>query len=171
MIVKKENVMYKKIIRYMDYSDTPVERVQEFYFYLSNTELKMMNAKVPGGMGTLFQSMVNDMDSYALLTTIEDLILSAYGKRTPDGTSFIKNDQIKAEFKCSAAYDVLFNEITESPEAFADFIKKIVPMDVQQKIADGEKSGNNNMPEIITEIMKTNPDAANSIPVTPVTQG
>lgn len=161
--------MYKKIIRYTDFSDEPQERVQEFYFFLSTTELKMMNAKVPGGMGQLFQAMVNNMDSYSLLTTIEDIILSAYGKRTPDGTGFTKSEEIRNEFKCSAAYNVLFNEITESPDAFANFIKKIVPSDVQASIAKEETSGNTKMPEIVAEVLKTN-GGSEVATVTPVTR-
>ena len=157
--------MYKRIIKYTDYND--MKRTQEFYFYLSSKDIKMMDAHIDGGLENLLIRMVNDMDNKALLETIEMIILSAYGKRSDDGTTFDKSQETVNKFKYSAAYEQLFDELTESPDAFADFLKKVLPADVQAKIAESEKSGNANMPEIVSEIIKDQ-EAAKVTDISPV---
>ena len=149
--------MLKRIIKYTDYND--VKRTQEHYFYLSTKDIKMIDAKV-GGLESLLVNMVNNMDNKALLETIEMFILSAYGERSADGTVFNKSPEVVNKFKYSAAYEQLFNELTETPEAFSDFLNKVLPADVQNKINEAEKNGTKaNMPEIVSEIIKDQEDS------------
>lgn len=158
--------MLKKIIKYKDYNDA--DRTQEFYFYLSQKDIKMLNAKTEGGIQAKFIKIMNKLDVKELLETVEDLILSAYGERSEDGTRFMKTPEIRENFKYSAAYEKLFDELTDSPEALAEFIKKILPNDVQAKIDAEEAKGNKGqMPELIAEMMKDQ-DAANADNVTSI---
>ncbi len=69
-----------------------------------------------------------------------DLLLKAYGKKSDDGKRFIKSKEISEEFESSAAFsDVLF-DILSTEESAANFIKKLLPDKVRQKVEDQTKA-------------------------------
>lgn len=147
--------MLKKIIKYTDYND--MNRTQEFFFYLSKKDIQKLNAKYEGGIQGRFNIIMNKLDNRLLLETVEDLILSSYGEKSEDGTKFIKNPKVREDFQYSAAYEELFDELTTGDDAadkFSDFLKKILPNDVQAQIAKAEAEGNVEMPELLAEAIK-----------------
>lgn len=139
--------MYKRTIKYTDFNG--VERTQDFYFYLSKTNLTKLNSRVEGGIQNKFEKMINKIDVKELVATVEELILSAYGEKSDDGTRFIHNDQLSTEFSQTPAYDDLFMSLINDPDALADFIKKILPQDLQVKIEEEMAKGN--VPNIVPE--------------------
>ena len=149
--------MLKKMLKYTDYND--VLRTQEFYFYLSKKDIQMLNAKYQedGGLSGRFNIIMNKMDMRRLLETVEDLVLNSYGEKSEDGSKFIKNVKVREDFQYSAAYEALFYELTVGDDAadkFSDFLRKILPNDVQAQIAKAEAEGNVEMPEILAEAIK-----------------
>lgn len=148
--------MLKKIIKYTDFNDLP--RTQEFYFYLSKRKLQKLNAKYEGGLQGQFTKIINDYDQKALLETFDDIVLTAYGIKSEDGTQFIQTDEVRSKFENSAAYDALFDELTSGDDAadkFADFLKKILPAELQAQIAKADAEGRSaEMPEILAEVLK-----------------
>lgn len=149
--------MLKKIIKYTDYNDNA--RTQEFYFYLSKKDIQILNAKYQedGGLSGRFNIIMNKMDMRRLLETVEDLVLTAYGEKSEDGERFIKNAKVRENFQYSAAYEALFDELTGDETAadkFSDFLRKILPNDVQANIAKAEAEGKVEMPEILAEAIK-----------------
>lgn len=158
--------MLKKIIKFTDFNDLP--RTQEHYFYLSRRDLQNLNAKYEGGLQGQFTKIINNYDQKALLMTFDDIVLTAYGLKSEDGTKFVKNDEVKENFKYSAAYDALFDELTlgdDAADKFADFLRKILPAELQAQIAKAEAEGNVEMPEILAEALKDQ-DAAKKIEAT-----
>ena len=149
--------MLKKIIKYTDYNDNA--RTQEFFFYLSKKDIQTLNAKYQedGGLSGRFNIIMNKMDMRRLLETVEDLVLTAYGEKSEDGERFIKNAKVREDFQYSAAYETLFDELTGDETAadkFSDFLRKILPNDVQANIAKAEAEGKVEMPEILAEAIK-----------------
>lgn len=149
--------MLKKLVKYTDYNDNA--RSQEFYFYLSKKDIQKLNAKYQedGGLGGRFNIITNKMDMRRLLETVEDLVLTAYGEKSEDGERFVKSPEAREKFQYSAAYEALFDELTGDETAadkFSDFLKKILPNEVQAQIAKAEAEGNIEMPEILTEAIK-----------------
>ena len=60
-----------------------------------------------------------------MINFIEELVLNAYGKKSPDGKSFIKTPEIRKEFEYSQAYAELFEELLtnqDETERFANGI-------------------------------------------------
>lgn len=139
--------MYKRTIKYTDFNG--VERTQDFYFYLSKTNLTKLNSRVEGGIQNKFEKMINKIDVKELVATVEELILSAYGEKSDDGTRFIQNEKLSTEFSQTPAYDDLFMSLINDPDALADFIKKILPQDLQVKIEEEMAKGN--VPNIVPE--------------------
>jgi len=158
--------MLKKIIKFTDYNDLP--RTQEHFFYLSKKDLQNLNAKYEGGLQGQFNKIINNYDQKALLVTFEDIVLTSYGLKSEDGTKFVKNDEVRENFQYSAAYEALFDELTSGDDAadkFADFLKKILPNELQAQIAKADAEGKTEMPEILAEVLKdqdaTNEKASN----------
>lgn len=148
--------MYKKTIKYEDFNG--VVRNEDFYFYLSKTQLTKLNSRIEGGIQDKFERIVNKLDVKQLVETVEDLILSAYGEKSEDGKRFIQTPEVRQAFEQTNAYDQLFMELINSPDGLADFIKKVLPQDLQIKIEEEQKKGN--IPEIV-------PGEAKVIDVTP----
>lgn len=125
--------MLVKAIKYTDYNGD--EKVKNFYFNLTKTELAKMNLTAEGGMKETIKAMINESDNKKIVDLFEQIVLGAYGEKSPDGESFLKSDEIRARFQCHPAYDALFMELLEGGEkSIGDFINAVVPQDISSKI-------------------------------------
>lgn len=137
--------MYKKTITYTDFND--VTRTQDFYFYLSKADITKLNSRVEGGIQTKFEKIMNKFDIKGLVDTVEELVKASYGEKSDDGTRFIKSKELSEAFSQTNAYDELFMELISTENALADFIKKVLPNDIQMKIEEEMAKGN--IPNIV----------------------
>ena len=123
--------MLKKTIKYTDFSGN--ERTEDFYFNLTKAEIMEMEMGTTGGMAEMIQRIVAAQDAPAIIKIFKDLILKAYGQKSPDGKRFIKNDDIREEFVSTEAYSQLFMELATDADAAATFVNGIMPADMVQK--------------------------------------
>ena len=79
--------MLKKTITYTDYNDN--ERTEDFYFNLSKAEVTEMELSTTGGLAEMIQKIVTTQDGPKLVKIFKDLVLAAYGEKSPDGRRFI----------------------------------------------------------------------------------
>ena len=126
--------MLKKTISYTDYNG--VERKEDFYFNLSNAEIMEMQLSTTGGLTEMIKRIVATQDQPALIKIFKELILKAYGEKSPDGKRFIKNAALSEAFEQTEAYSILFMELATNDEAAAKFINGIVPADMAQQLAE-----------------------------------
>lgn len=117
--------MLKKTITYTDYNG--VERTEDFYFNLSKTEIIKMQAAVPGGFADYIEKIIASKDNHSLTKVFMDLILRAYGEKSPDGKRFVKSDELSEAFSQTEAFDVLFTEFIDKPDAITEFVNAIIP--------------------------------------------
>lgn len=117
--------MLKKPITYTDYDGNV--RTEEHYFNLSRAELATMQLSTAGGYGEMLQRMVDAQDTPSLIKAITDIIIKAYGVKSPDGKRFIKSPELSKEFTETEAYSELFMELFGDPKKAADFFKAIIP--------------------------------------------
>lgn len=125
--------MLKKTITYTDYNN--VERTEDFYFNLTKAEVMEMEMSTSGGMAEMIQRIIAAQDSPAIIKIFKDLVLKAYGEKSPDGKRFIKSDEISTAFAQTEAYSNLFMELATDADAAAKFVNGIIPADVVQKAA------------------------------------
>ena len=125
--------MLKKTITYVDYND--VERTEDFYFNLSKAEVMEMQMSTTGGLAEMIQRIVAAQDAPAIIKIFKDLVLKAYGQKSPDGKRFIKNEELTAEFAQTEAYSQLFMELATDADAAAAFVNGIVPADIAKQVA------------------------------------
>lgn len=123
--------MLKKTITYVDYNGN--ERTEDFYFNLSKAEVTEMEMSTSGGLAEMIQRIVAAQDAPAIIKVFKDLILKAYGVKSPDGKRFEKSEKIATEFAQTEAYSQLFMELATDAAAASAFINGVVPADAAQK--------------------------------------
>lgn len=126
--------MLKKTITYTDYNG--VERTEDFYFNLSKSEVIEMEMGTNGGYAEMIRKIVDAQDMPSIIKIFKDLVLKAYGEKTPDGKRFVKSEAISEAFAQTEAYSNLFMELATDSKAAADFVNGIIPNDIAKKTAN-----------------------------------
>ena len=86
-----------------------------------------------GGLAETIQKIVQAQDAPAIIKIFKELVLKAYGEKSPDGKRFIKNDEIATAFSQTEAYSKIFMELATDDEAAAAFVNGIVPADINKQ--------------------------------------
>ena len=129
--------MLKKAITYTDYNG--VERTEDFYFNLTKAEIMEMELTTTGGLAEMINRIIAAQDAPAIITVFKDLLLKAYGEKSPDGKRFIKSKDLSEAFSQTEAYSILFMELATDADAAAKFINGIVPAPDKQALAAANK--------------------------------
>lgn len=117
--------MLKKTITYVDYDGN--ERTEDFYFNLSKAECTELEMSTDGGLAKTIKKIVAEQDMKRIIEIFKDLILKAYGEKSPDGKRFIKTPEIREGFAQTEAYSELFMELATNSDAAATFVNGITP--------------------------------------------
>ena len=125
--------MLKKTITYIDYNG--VERTEDFYFNLSKAEVLELEMGTTGGLTEMINKIVAAQDTPTLIKIFKDLVLKAYGEKSPDGKRFIKSDEIRDAFSQTEAYSNLFMELATDAEAASKFFNGIIPDNVDKAVS------------------------------------
>ena len=126
--------MLKKTITFTDYNGT--ERTEDFYFNLSKAEIMEMEMSTAGGLSEMLQNIVKTQDAPSIIKIFKDLVLKAYGQKSPDGKRFIKSEELSTEFSQTEAYSQLFMELATDADAAAKFVNGIIPGDIDRSKID-----------------------------------
>lgn len=117
--------MLKKKIKYVNFDNKVV--TEDLYFNVSKAELMKLNLKSNGTFKDDLTKVIDNGDSKKIVETFEEIILMSYGEKSSDGKRFVKSDEIKENFKNSAAFDELFTQLLSSEDGCALFVKAIFP--------------------------------------------
>jgi 2-hydroxy-3-keto-5-methylthiopentenyl-1-phosphate phosphatase len=118
--------MLKKTITYEDFDGN--KRTEDFYFNLTKAEVTEMEMSTEGGLTKMLEKIVSAQDGKRIIETFKDLILRAYGEKSPDGKRFIKSQELRDTFSQNQAYSELFMELATNAEAAAAFVNGIIPV-------------------------------------------
>ena len=114
--------MLKLTRTYTDYNG--VQRTEDFYFNLSKAEVTEMEMGTAGGLAEMIQKVV-----------FKDILLKAYGEKSPDGKYFNKSPEISQAFASTEAYSDLFMELATDADYAAKFVNGIIPADLSKAAA------------------------------------
>lgn len=123
--------MLKKTITYTDYNG--VERTEDFYFNLTKAELMEMEMGTSGGFAEMVQRIVAAKDAPTIIAVFKEMILKAYGQKSPDGRRFIKSKELSEEFSQTEAYSILYMELATDDKAAAKFVNGVMPGELVQE--------------------------------------
>jgi len=129
LLKRRKTTMLKKTITYTDYNGN--SRTEDFYFNLTEAEVTEMELSVNGGLAEMIKRIVAAQDSKQIIEIFKDIIMRAYGEKSPDGKRFIKTQEVKDNFAQTEAYSKLFMELATDDKAAADFINGIIPAKIE----------------------------------------
>lgn len=122
--------MLKKTILYTDYNG--VERTEDFYFNLTQTEVMEMEMSTTGGLAEQITKIIAAQDTPSIIKIFKKFILKSYGEKSADGKRFIKNDELTTAFCETEAYSNLFMELATNNVSAASFVNGIIPQAPKQ---------------------------------------
>lgn len=117
--------MLKKSITFETFNGETV--TEDHYFHLSKADLVELEVSHKGGLSGWIDRIVSTQDGKALIDEFKKLILWSYGKKSDDGSRFVKTQELREEFQSSPAYEELFMELVTNADAAAEFVNGIVP--------------------------------------------
>ena len=117
--------MLKKDISYEALDGSTI--TETHYFHMSKADLIELQLSKKGGFEEWLKRVVEAEDGPSLIRELKDIILMAYGKRSEDGTRFLKSDEIRAEFANSEAFSELFSEIALDADKASEFVNGVMP--------------------------------------------
>lgn len=117
--------MYKKVMTYVDFNGE--ERTEDFFFNLTQAEVTEMELTTEGGLKDKIERITKAKDVPEIIKLFKELILKAYGVKSPDGKRFIKSDKLSEEFAQTNAYSDLFIELASNSGSAAEFVNGILP--------------------------------------------
>lgn len=117
--------MLKETITYFDFDGN--ERTENFYFNLTKAECMEMELSTNGGLEKSIQRIIEAKDSAQIVETFKNIILKAFGEKSPDGKYFRKSPEISANFASTEAYSVLFMKLASSADEATRFVNGIIP--------------------------------------------
>jgi len=124
--------MITETIKYTDYNG--VEREEKFLFNLTKAELMEMEMGTTGGLAEMIQKIVETQDAPSIIKIFKELVLKAYGEKSADGKRFIKvgpdGVPLSQAFSETEAYSQLFMKLATDADAAANFVKGIIPSDI-----------------------------------------
>lgn len=136
--------MYVQKIKYMDYNG--MERNETFYFNFTKAEVVEMEYSVSGGLTAVLNQISETKDFPKLIAIFKDLILKAYGEKSPDGRRFIKSKELSDEFSQTEAYSELYIKFASDTDAALEFIRGIMPGDISDDDMARIKAGSMELP-------------------------
>lgn len=142
--------MLVKKIKFTDFFGN--EREAEYYFHMSEAEAFKADLKTTGGLERKLKNMTEKQDVPAFATMLDKIILDSYGHISDDGESFEKDPEATKKFEGSKAYSILFKELVTDGNKCIEFIKGILPKEMQDRINEAIKNGDLKLqgsPEVI----------------------
>lgn len=137
--------MLVKKIKFTDFLGK--EREAEYYFHLSEAEAFKADLKTTGGLERKLKSMTERQDVPGFAAMLDNIILSSYGHISDDGESFEKDPVATKKFQESKAYDIIFKELVTDGNKCIEFIKGILPKEMQDRINEAMKNGEFKLPK------------------------
>lgn len=126
--------MLKKEFTYTDFDGN--QRTETGYFNMTKAEIAAMQVKMDGKFIDYLQDLVRGNHIEKLFHIFSDLVLDSYGEKSEDGRRFVKNAQIREDFKSSMMYSEMIVDLISAPEKMSAFTRSILPADMVSKAGE-----------------------------------
>lgn len=140
--------MFKRTFEYEDFLGN--KRVEEHHFHLSEAEvMKWLTTDGDYTLDKLLVRLAEENNGEKIIDVFEDLILTSYGKVSLDGRRFEKSEELSKEFKETPAYSMLFTDMMKDAKYAANFVKAIIPRDMDKKLEEILKNGMSDTEKVV----------------------
>lgn len=128
--------MIKKTITFENFLGE--KETEDFYFNMSKGELVILQMSAitqrTESLQDKLEKIGKSLQGRDLVAVLDEIILNTIGQKTTDGKKFIKNDQIREDFKSSGAWSELVVELLSSADAMGDFINGLMPANLRKEV-------------------------------------
>lgn len=132
--------MFNREFTYTDYNGN--EKKATYWFSLEKDEMLRMELGNYGGLEHTMKKMMSEERPDKVLDLLENIVLTAVGEISPDGSSFYKNDKIRDAFRqTKVCHDLLF-ELMSDENALQKFIMGAIPAELAAKMAELKEENN-----------------------------
>ena len=145
--------MFKIKQNYTDFDGR--DREDTLYFNFTEPQLRQFLNDEPRFSEKNLAEIMATKDMNLMLDAIQTLLIAAYGEKTDDGRSFVKNDRIRERFEGSAAFAQLMDDIMYrgDEKTIENFLINIFPAKFSDSIREEiSKTRDDNVTEL--EIVK-----------------
>ena len=105
--------MLKQQVTYEDFDGNT--QTETLYFNLNRMELISFQKRYGSeNMENYINKLIEEKQIEPMYDLLNDFVLTAYGVRSEDGKRFIKNDEIREEFKQSLVYEALIEDFHDN---------------------------------------------------------
>ena len=122
--------MLKKDITFIDFEGNEV--TETHYFNISKTEIVELELEFEEGLEAGLKALIAEKDNLEILRRFKKIIIGSYGRR--EGNSFLKDEEAGRLFAGSLAFDELMMSFFTDAENAAEFIRGILPRDLERKM-------------------------------------
>lgn len=105
-------------------------------FYLSKADLLQIQLGTFVGLDQLMKRLIETKNGKEIMAIVDEIIMKSVGHTSPDGRKFLRNDELRDEFRQTDAYSQLFSELVTDPEKVLDFIFGAVPKEIGDKMRE-----------------------------------
>ena len=114
--------MLKQQVKYEDFDGNT--QTETLYFNLNRMELISFQKRYGSeNMENYINKLIEEKQIEPMYDLLNDFVLTACGVKSEDGKRFIKNDEIREEFKQSLAYEALIEDFhDDSRKVLENFI-------------------------------------------------
>lgn len=134
--------MFRTQVTYKDFNDK--QHTEELYFHLLAPELVDLEFSTDfqgdGGMGDFIRETMKSGDGQKIYTFFKLMIVSSYGRRSADGSEFIKDPAFTKSFMQTRAYEEFFLWLVLDPKNAEKFWLGIMPERLAQQAEEMEKA-------------------------------
>lgn len=125
--------MYTKTIEFEGFDG--IKRKEDFSFNINKAELtKLLTTSGDYTLDKVVERLGKERNGKKIIEIFEEILHTAYGKRSLDGRKFEKSEEIWLDFYQTEAYSNLFMELVTDAAKAADFINKIIPKSLAEEV-------------------------------------
>lgn len=129
--------MFKTTVKYKDFNDKP--HVEDLYFHMMAPEFADLQFNTSfdshGGMSDFIRHAMQAGDGQKIYTFFKLMIVNSYGRRSEDGSEFVKSPAFTEKFLNSRAYEEFFMWLITDPQNAEKYWNGIIPEKLAEQAA------------------------------------
>ena len=125
--------MYTRTFHCVGFDGKPYDVTYDFH--LSRADLWKINMEGYWGLEALIQNLIDSHNGVEIMNLLDKIIMTAVGKESMDHRRFMRDEDIKKEFRESEAYSQLFEELCTNADKAAEFVTGCLPASVREEAA------------------------------------
>lgn len=159
--------MFTTTVTYKDFNDNT--KTEQLFFHMMAPEFAdlQFSTAFDGDLGDYIRDAMSSGEGQKIYTFFKLMIVNAYGRRSEDGSEFVKRPEFTEKFLNSRAYEEFFMWLVMDPKNAEKFWNGIVPERLLETVNDLEQKGKKKISELSREELEKlflEKMAANAVP-------